>query len=79
VFILLFFSSAFFPRETMSGVYATLAGLNPVSYVIEGFRDLVIDGLTWSAVARTVLIPAAASVATLALALRSLRKRVAAR
>jgi ABC-2 type transport system permease protein len=79
LFILLFFSSAFFPRETMDGVYATLADVNPVSYLIEGFRDLVIDGLTWSAVGRTVLIPAAMSLVTMALALRTLRSRVAAR
>jgi ABC-2 type transport system permease protein len=79
LFILLFFSSAFFPRETMDGVYATLAEVNPVSYLIEGFRDLVIDGLTWSAVGRTVLIPAAMSLVTMALALRTLRSRVAAR
>jgi ABC-2 type transport system permease protein len=79
LFILLFFSSAFFPRETMDGAYAVLANLNPVSYLIEGFRDLVIDGLTWSAIGRTVLIPAAMSLVTLVLALRTLRTRVAAR
>jgi ABC-2 type transport system permease protein len=79
LFILLFFSSAFFPRETMDGFYALLADINPVSYLIEGFRDLVIDGLTWSAVGRTVLIPGAFAVLTLALSLRTLRTRVAAR
>jgi ABC-2 type transport system permease protein len=79
LFIALFFSSAFFPRQTMDGIYAVIADLNPVSYLIEGFRDLVIDGLTWSAVARTVLIPAAFTVLTMMLALRSLSKRLAAR
>jgi ABC-2 type transport system permease protein len=79
LFILLFFSSAFFPRETMDGIYALIADVNPVSYLIEGFRDLVIDGLSWSAVGRTVLIPAGLAVLTLALALRTLRTRVAAR
>ena len=52
LFIALFFSSAFFPRETMTGVYAVLADLNPISYLVEGMRDLVIAELTASAVAR---------------------------
>ncbi|TVR28237.1 MAG: ABC transporter permease [Ilumatobacter sp.] len=79
LFIMLFFSSAFFPRETMSGVYARMADLNPVSHLIEGFRDLTIDGFTASAVARTLLISGGLAVLTMAIALRSLRKRVAAR
>lgn len=77
LFIAIFFSSAFFPRETMSGIYATLANYNPVSYLVEGMRDLVIDGLTWSALMRAILIPALMAVATIALALRSLNKRLA--
>jgi ABC-2 type transport system permease protein len=79
LFVMLFFSSAFFPRETMSGVYGRMADLNPVSYLIEGFRDLTIDALTLSAVVRTVGISGALAVITVALALRSLDKRVAAR
>jgi ABC-2 type transport system permease protein len=77
LFIALFFSSAFFPRETMSGIYGTLADYNPISYLVEGMRDLVIDGLTWWALARALLIPAALAVAGIALALRSLSRRLA--
>lgn len=79
LFIALFFSSAFFPRETMSGVYATIADWNPVSHLVEGMRDLVIDEFTWSAVARAVLIPAAITVVTMALALRALHRRLGSR
>ncbi len=78
LFIALFFSSAFFPRETMSGVYAVLADLNPISYLVEGMRDLVIADLTASAVARALLIPAALAVATTGLALRTLHNRLGA-
>jgi ABC-2 type transport system permease protein len=76
IFIALFFSSAFFPRETMDGVYATVADWNPISHLVEGMRDLVIDGFTASAVARAVLIPAALAVATIAVAMRSLGRRL---
>jgi ABC-2 type transport system permease protein len=77
LFILMFFSSAFFPRETMSGAHKTVADLNPVSYLVEGFRSLTIDDLNGQAIAQTLLIPAALSVLTLALALRTLRTRIA--
>jgi ABC-2 type transport system permease protein len=78
LFVALFFSSAFFPRETMSGIYGALADLNPISYMVEGLRDLVIVGVTWSALFRAIVIPATMAAATVALALHSLRKRVAA-
>ena len=78
LFVLLFFSSAFFPRQTMDGIYRQIANLNPVSYLVEGFRSLTIGELTTVAVAQTILIPAAIAVGGLALSLRSLRRRVAA-
>lgn len=43
-FILLFFSSAFFPRETMDGWYKVVADVNPISHIVEGMRDQVIAG-----------------------------------
>ncbi len=43
-FVLLFFSSAFFPRETMSGWYKTLADANPISYIVEGMREQIVAG-----------------------------------
>ena len=78
LFIALFFSSAFFPRETMSGIYGTLADLNPVSHLVEGMRDLVIEGVSASALARAILVPAALAVVSIALSLRALRHRLGA-
>ena len=43
-FVLLFFSSAFFPRETMTGWYKAIADANPISHIVEGMRSQVIDG-----------------------------------
>jgi ABC-2 type transport system permease protein len=77
VFILLFTSSAFFPRETFSGWFRTLADWNPLSHLVEGMRDLVIDGWSMSAVQRAVLIPAAVSAVGIGLALLALRRRLA--
>lgn len=76
VFVTLFLSSAFFPRQTMDGVYRTIANVNPMSHLVEGFRGLVIDGLTWGATARTIGIPAGLAFLALALATRELRRRL---
>jgi ABC-2 type transport system permease protein len=76
LFITMFFSSAFFPRETMRGVYKAIANINPVSHLYEGMRDLVIDGLTFSAAARALLIPMAIGLISLPLALSQLRRRL---
>ena len=76
VFMLLFASSAFFPRETMRGVFKTIAGWNPISPVVEGLRDLIINGWSTSSAMKAVLIPLAFSVVTFALAARSLQKRL---
>ena len=78
LFIALFFSSAFFPRETMSGIYGTLADLNPVSHLVEGMRDLVIEGVSAAALARAILVPAVLAVISIAVSLRALRHRLGA-
>lgn len=79
IFILLFFSSTFFPRETMHGAYGAIADYNPLSYLAEGFRSLTIESLNGAAVAQTLLIPLAMAVVTIALAMRTLTSRLAAR
>lgn len=79
LFIAMFFSSAFFPRETMSGFYGTLADINPISHLVEGFRDLTIEGFSISAVVRSLVIPVILAVLAVALALRTLKKRLGAR
>ena len=76
LFILLFFSSAFFPRETMSGVYKTIAGLNPISHLVEGLRALSLKGFSASATARAILVPLAIAIVALIIASRQLNARL---
>jgi len=78
VFIMLFFSSAFFPRQTMSGAYKHIADFNPISHLIEGLRDICIDGLSSGAVARAILVPIAIMIVSFTVALRALAQRIAA-
>jgi ABC-2 type transport system permease protein len=79
VFVLLFASSAFFPRETMRGVFKTFAGYNPISPVVEGLRELIVNGWSSSAALKAILIPLAFAIVTFALAARALQKRLEAR
>ncbi len=79
LFIALFFSSAFFPRQNMDGAYKAVADANPISYLVEGIRGLTIEGFTAANVAKALLVPVGIGVASVALALRALRSRLAAR
>ena len=79
LFIALFFSSAFFPRQTMQGAYKVIANVNPVSHLVEGIRGLVTDGLTARHVAAALLVPMAIGVFSIGLALRTLYSRLASR
>jgi ABC-2 type transport system permease protein len=48
VFVILFLSSAFFPRGLLLEPAKTIADLNPMSLIAEGMRDPVISGLSLS-------------------------------
>jgi len=78
LFVLLFFSSAFFPRETMSGAYKRIADINPISYLVEGLRALVLEGFTFSAVVRSLLVPTVICGAAILFALKELNRKLAA-
>ncbi|MHB1130531.1 MAG: ABC transporter permease [Ilumatobacteraceae bacterium] len=79
IFVLLFFSSVFFPRQMMRGVYKTVADVNPISYLVEGLRALVLDGFSVSAIVRAIVIPIGICVAGIVLALHQLRRRIRSR
>jgi ABC-2 type transport system permease protein len=75
-FIALFISSAFFPTEAMSGAYQWIAERNPVTWMIDGMRYQVIDGLDWSKGFESIGIAAALAVLAIFGANRALRARL---
>ena len=76
-FVLLFLSSAFFPRDLIEqDWFRTIATYNPASYMVEGIRSLVIVGWDTGALAAAFAISAAAIVVFLALSSRALRTRL---
>ena len=77
MFILLFLSSATMPRDLIAhDWYRTVATINPVSYLIEGLRSLVITG--WDPEALALGFGAAAGIFVVALigATLALRERM---
>jgi ABC-2 type transport system permease protein len=76
-FVLLFLSSAFFPRELIEqDWFRVVATYNPVSYMVEGIRSLVIAGWDGQALAQAFGLSALAIVVFLALSARALRTRL---
>jgi ABC-2 type transport system permease protein len=75
-FILLFISSAFFPTEAMSGVYQTIAEVNPITWMIDGMRYQVVVGFDLGEAATSIGV--AALLAALAIwgAHRALQARL---
>jgi ABC-2 type transport system permease protein len=76
VFVTLFISSAFFPTALMQGWFRWVAEHNPVSWLINGARQLVITGFTWSDAAAAIGIAMLLSVVTITFASAQLRRRL---
>ena len=76
IFILLFLSSAFFPTELMTGWYQAMAQANPITWVIDAARELVITGWSWEAVATCLGVAGALAVVSVSFAARQLQRRL---
>src|SRR4029077_17349496 len=77
-FVFLFISSMAIPRNLMSvSWFRDVATANPVSYLIEGVRSLVVIGWDPEALALGFTIAATIAVAAVALAATSLQQRLA--
>jgi ABC-2 type transport system permease protein len=62
VFVILFLSTAFFPKELISEPARSVAQYNPISFIVEGIRDPIAFSLTTSALWKAI-----ASIAGIAL------------
>lgn len=76
-FPLLFLSPAFAPKEIFSDWLRFLATINPVTYVLEGMRSLVLEGWQWDVLAKGVGAIAGFGAFTLSLTLLALKSRTA--
>ncbi|MFT7597893.1 MAG: ABC-2 type transport system permease protein [Acidimicrobiales bacterium] len=77
LFILLFISSAFFPIETMSGIYRRVAQANPITYVIDASRHQVLVGFDLGEALVGLVVALGFAGLTIGFALRQLKHRLA--
>ncbi len=75
-FPFLFLTSSYVPRDQLSGWLDTVAGWNPVTYLLEGMRSLALSGWRWDDLARTTLALAVVFLASFSLCFAALRSRV---
>jgi ABC-2 type transport system permease protein len=77
LFVFLFFSSISLPRNLIAhDWFRTIATINPVSYLIEGIRSLMVVGWDIEALALAFGIATALIVGSIAIASYSLRERM---
>jgi ABC-2 type transport system permease protein len=76
-FPLLFLSPAFAPTEVFAGWLEFLATINPVTYILEGMRSLVLEGWDWEALGYAVLAIVGLGAFTMTLTVLALRGRTA--
>jgi ABC-2 type transport system permease protein len=69
-FPLLFLTPNFVPRDMLTRPMEIAATLNPVTYVMEAARALILDGFEWEALAKGGVVIAAAAALMLALSVR---------
>ncbi len=76
VFVIIFMSSAFFPRELLTGPAETIAGYNPISYLAEGMREPIISGVSGSVELKAFAIGLGLTIFTTLIAVWALRVRL---
>ena len=75
-FPFLFLTTTFFPREYLTGWLATVADVNPVTYLLETLRAIISEGWVAADILPGLLAIAGVAVVSIGLALLTLRGRV---
>jgi ABC-2 type transport system permease protein len=76
-FPFLFLTSSYVPRSQLSGWLDTVAGLNPVTYILDGLRSLVMEpGWQWDQLAGAVLAICIVGAISMSLCFAALRGRI---
>jgi ABC-2 type transport system permease protein len=73
-FPLLFLTPSFVPRPLLTRPMEIAATFNPVTYIMEALRSLVLHDLDWSAIGRGFAVVAAAGAVMVLLSVRSIRR-----
>jgi ABC-2 type transport system permease protein len=72
-FPLLFLTPSFVPRNMLSRPMEIAATYNPVTYIMEGLRSLILDDLDWTRIGRGFAVIAVLGAAMVVLNVRTIR------
>jgi ABC-2 type transport system permease protein len=76
-FPFLFLTSSYVPRNQLSGWLNTVAGFNPVTYILDGLRSMVlVDGWQWGDLAKALLAIALVGAVSMTMCFAALRGRI---
>ncbi len=76
-FPFLFLTTSYVPRSELSGWLDTVAGLNPVTYILEGLRSLVMgSGWQWDELGKALVAIAVVAAVSMSLCFAALRGRI---
>ena len=76
IFTSVFLSSAFFPTSLMSGWFREVAEINPITWIVDPLRRLVLEGWSTTDVLQALVVPASISVVTMLIAVSTLRSKL---
>jgi ABC transporter DrrB family efflux protein len=76
IFPLYFGSTAFVPYDLLPSWLQALNEVNPVSYLVDGMRALMLEGWQWGTIGEAFLAAAAVGAVTLPLAVQAFRRSV---
>ena len=76
VFVVLFVSSAFFPRALLEQPAAAIADYNPLSYIADGMRDPIVSSISAAPVLEGLLAATGLALVMASVALSALRGRL---
>ena len=75
-FPFLFLTSSYVPREQLSGWLDTVAGWNPVTYLLGGLRSLALTGWEWGELGKALLALLFVFTVSFGLCFAALRARI---
>ena len=75
-FPFLFLTSSYVPRDQLSGWLGVVAAWNPVTYLLEGLRSLVVEGWRWAALGKALLSIAVVGAVSMTMCFAALRGRL---
>jgi ABC-2 type transport system permease protein len=76
VFVVLFISSAFFPRGLLSSPADVIADYNPLSYIVDGMRNPIVSAVSATPVLEGLAAAAGVTLVAVALSVLALRTRL---